>query len=602
MASKRAMLGLTARLGGRQPLRLRTLCPGAWNAAPVLRWQCAASETALAEANDTAVAWLAVRQSKLQASREALAATPTQEANDEEPDAEAKLEAPALRLESASAAEAVTEGLRLAHLGSVEAIAGMQERWQAVVARLCKLELNSSEAIMVLHCMVKMDCHDTRLLERIADRIECRYFSMELGLDHHEALDLFEHDGSFQSLVNGLPLTHKIKLILVRCTDRPCTGTLREKRRPEPEVDPKTAWKTADPVEMEEWEREQFAKGRLRIKRMRNVQARVNRMAPGKRLRATLAAQLIQLLPQADAAVLAEVSQTCAFPELRLLHGDLQDHFQEALARRVAGLDRNDVIPYALAFASALRNFDGPEAYRAWRKKMLPAILKLLKHPKRDEILDGQLFVHSRLGGVSKARFSHSQESLRAERAARLLIAVVTARQVSVDIELYDSLCSPLQAILEGWLKEAKGRQEATAPHILALETIADVLSACSACGVQGGRLPEQLAGVLLLQHGKQGRKGYEALSTCSPADLCSVAHGLSLLCDDAQEPLACLWSAAEPRLQAMRPSLALMMLNAVVRGGSEELITSPGVLAAVDELLVQKLDFDSSALGRIAS
>merc|ERR1740117_2667987 len=105
-------------------------------------------------------------------------------------------------------------------------------------------------------------------------------------------------------------------------------GKLRE-RRPRPAVDAEEKWKLLEPVEMELWERRQFEKGRIRVKRIKNIQAQVTKMPPGNKLKATLGLQLLQTLPNCSPADLAEIAQVCAFPHRRLLHGDLLEDFQE---------------------------------------------------------------------------------------------------------------------------------------------------------------------------------------------------------------------------------------------------------------------------------
>lgn len=598
-----ARLQKTQSYRGSSTVRAGVLPYKALNAPGRRRLLCAAAEAFVTpvEESDLTTAWLAVRQTSLPPSR-SRQVLPSADAEVGEMHATSSTAPVLTRLEAAAAGELVTEALRLAQQGA----SADNVRWQALVTRLCKVELNATEAIVVLHSMIRLDCHSSKLLKRVADRIECRYFSMELGLNDHEALELFDHDGCFQSLVNNLPLSHKVKLILVDCTNRPeSTSQHRPTREAQLELDPKKAWKTADPVEMEEWEREQFAKGRLRIKRMRNVQARVKRMAPGKRLRATLAAQLMQVLQKAEVSVLAEVSQVCAFPfaSPRLLHGDLQNDFRETLARRVASLDRNDVLPYMVAFASALRSFEGPEAFRAWRRKMIPAVKAMLKSKKLVDILEGQLLVHPRLGGIIQPLCFPSSEPIlrervRAERAARLLVAFAGARQVALDVQLFDELSAPLEELLELWLSRAANAQ---AP-LLSLETISDLLGSCTSCGVTGSRLPEQLARLFVQQYGIDGNEGFEALKVCSMTDICTVAHGVSVLCKNPEALLSQIWAAAEPRLRESPPHLAMMLLSTIVRGGSEELLTLPSLVQAVDELLVQRLDFDTAALGHIAS
>eukprot|EP00933_Yihiella_yeosuensis_P034578 TRINITY_DN28056_c0_g1_i1.p1 TRINITY_DN28056_c0_g1~~TRINITY_DN28056_c0_g1_i1.p1 ORF type:complete len:603 (+),score=96.49 TRINITY_DN28056_c0_g1_i1:58-1866(+) len=569
----------------RLTLRLSNVCP-----LMQRRWNSSGKELASQDDGEEE-AWLAIRRTSFTGSFDSAVSSQTE--------AEDSIQPSDLRLDTALSPDLVNEAWRLAHAGHIQS---SDAAWEKLAARLAKLELNATEAVLVLHAIVKIGCHNMVLLDKIVDRIESRYFSMELGLDHHPHLEFFMHDGSYQSLINNLPLSHKVNLILVRCTGRPSSKVARIASAPkeddEKHADPKKAWKTADPVEMEEWERTQFAQGRIRVKRMRDVRARVNRMLPGKRLRATLAAQLHQSLPSANLHELAELSQVCAFSNYRILHGDLQDDFKEGLASRLGSLDTHRLLPYVLAFTSAMNRFEGSEGLRTWRRKLIPAVLKLVKSKSCTELLSKQRLVHGRLGGVAQTAgpLTAEQTPELAERAARLFVAVTSARLVEVDLDLYDSLSSPLRKLIEGRLQQ-KGTLQSE--HLLSLETLADVMSACASCGVRSGDLPRLLAELFSAQFDSDS--GRLALSEARLIDLCTIAHGLSVSADKSEKQLAMLWEIAEPKLRSSSPHLALMLINSIVRGGSEKLLTSDSVLKAVDEMLVQKMDYDSAALGNIA-
>jgi len=219
----------------------------------------------------------------------------------------------------------------------------------------------------------------------------------------------------------------------------------------------------------------------------------------------------------------------------------------------------------------------------------------MLRSPKLHDILDGQLLVHPRLGGVPQ---DLGGDQVKAERAVRLFVAVAGARQVKVDLELFDALTAPLEDLISTWLGSPEAKEGKV---FLRPESFADLLSTISASGVNGGKLPELLSGLFSQQH-EESSPGYEVLAGGSMIDLCNMAHAFSLMSHDVEEPIRLLWTTAEPQLRSAKPHLALMMLNAVVRGGSQEVLTSPELLGLVDELLVQKLDFDSEALGRLAS
>lgn len=369
---------------------------------------------------------------------------------------------------------------------------------------------------------------------------------------------------------------------------------------------------------MEAWERERFEKGRIRVKRIRNVEAKITRMRPGKKLRSALAVHLMQMLPGAKPQALAEIAQVCAFPEARFLSGDLQYDFQEVLSRRVNEIDTHKLLPYTLALASAMRSFSGPDAYRAWRRKLLPAIMKLAQSPNIVQRLDEQRAFHARLRGVPHkvGLLADGLEAkqvvlaARADRAAQLLLAVASAKQVDMDTELFDALASPVKVVAEQWL--ASHSQDGDAPNmadsedskgcLFPLTTLADLLSACVACGVHGCSLPQLLADVFVAQYAHDIHDKHFAHSTYSMSDVSNIAHAVALLCDDAEKMLTLLWKAAEPKLKTSEPHLVLMLLNAVVRAGSEKLLTSQPLLNAVDEHLVQRLDYDMSVLGNLGS
>lgn len=523
----------------------------------------------------------------------------------------------------------------------------LRSAWGVVAKCLMRVELQPMDAILVLHSMVKMDLCDRRLLMKVVDRIECRYFSMDVGLkslaldptldageieDNHPATELFPGTESFRSLVDSLPMDHKIKIILMDNFSRE-TGAVRT-RAPPPDPDAKAKWKTADPVEMELWERKQFEQGRIKIKRMRDVSARVSRMQPGNKLSASLSLQLLHVLPGASLSTLAEIVQVSAFfPRVRPLRGDLMDDFREAIAKRLTQreVDTHLLRPYLLAFASGLRDCPGPEAYRAWRRKLLPAVVQLCRRSFNEvglEVFDLQWGFHSRLRGVPHTRdspaVSESEESpdveaqdeapagesdpgsgaagnslsveascRHAERASALFIAVTTARQVSIDAELFDLLARPVKTAIKAHLSEKSSHT------LLPVETLADLLDACVSCGIDDveNELPKLILDLFHLQFGDDTQERGQM----SMKDLCTMAHAASVLCRDGVEaPLARFWALAEPRLRSTEPHLVLMMLNALVRAGSEELLTSPALVAAVDEHLVQRLDLDRSRLGRL--
>lgn len=459
------------------------------------------------------------------------------------------------------------------------------------IQQSAEAELDAVEALLVLRSMVEAQSFDRKLMGKIADSIECRYHSMQLGTPSEAERLEAEHLGgegdlpSYRSIVDGLPLHLKVKLVLLDDVARE-TGRAA-KRKPAPEPDPKAAWRTVDPVEMEEWEKRQFELGRLRIKRMRNVEAKVTRMQPGKRLRALLSAQLMAALPAAELPDLAVLAQICAFRHVRYLHGDVRDDFEEALARRVCALSADEVKPYILAFASSMKDFGGPVAYRAWRTVLLPVVKRLGAAELPEELLLQQVGFHPRLRGCKDVAVPPANPAAAVIRAAELYIAVLTARQVEADASRYDSVARPLKALLGKRLAEAAGS--------ISLETLGDLFSALTSSGVKDAKLARMLLGVFARF------QDAEALSSCRIADLATFAHGAAVaLPEEAADAMDLIWQAAEPQLRESEPHLVLMLLDALVRAGTEELITSKPVLQIVDEVLVQRFDFQPEVLGRL--
>jgi len=524
--------------------------------------------------------------------------------------------------------------------------------WPHVAERLKAVELQDTDAVLILHCMVQQSIVDKELLTRLIDLIETRYFGMKLGLAGHKLLDMFEHDQSYQSLINMLPVDHKVKLILLDDFVRP-SGKLPPVKAPV-KVDAEKKWRTVEPVEMEAWEREQFFKGRLKVKRVRHVDATINKMRPGKKLRSSLAMQLAQMVPRASIEELAKIAQVCAVSSIRLLPGDLQRDFEDAISTRVLTAERDELRPFLLAFASALRKSKGSKAYAAWRKKLLPLVFHVLEHKHMERNLLLQRGFHSYIGGIlysdpnrpdaqirqsapsnstndedededrSAALDDRAEQSplgedkasiladlaVVAERAAQVFVAVATGRFVVMDTDLSDTLSKPLVAAIARWKvlgnDKAGSAEWPNGQALLPIESIADVVDASISSGVENSSLIRCLGDLILVQISL----GMTSLADTSVRDLAAIAHGIALLPHDEavesdvnpQEVLQVLWHASKDKLKSAEPPLVLMLLNAFVRGGSEELITSKPFLDLVDEHLTKRLDFDPRLLGHVCS
>lgn len=541
-----------------------------------------------------------------------------------------------MRLEVCSGAELARHALCVAMGVEMEAAADVQggdkapvsPTWANVLERLQdeRVYMDEFDSLLVLHSMVKKDKFDRRLFSRLVDRIETRYDSMELSVDdRHPVLQLFKHEGSYRSLIDNLPVEHKVRLILLDSVQRD-RGTV-SRRAPAPQRDTEEAWKTMDPVDMEEKEKQHFFKARLRVMTPRIFPIKVKKMQPGVRLRGLLSLQLLEAIPQAPLPVLAQIAQVTAFPG-RVLQGDMEVDFQEALSRRLLSFDAREIQPFAVALASGMALYGGSVAFQAWRRKLLPAIAMLLKPEGLAQRLDAQTSLHSRLRGLphhpcavrleeqhlegsapaaSQAVELDEQELLRVrlERSVALLAALAAAKQVMVDVQLFDAAMTPLKTFLAQWvgMQEARGLADPTL--CLPLELLADAAAAAGAAGIRDAALPALLTRALRASFGEDVASGYHVLSGYQPAETAVLAQFLAYgsgvgASADTAAGLALLWAAALPKLRDAKPHLALMLLDAVVRGGPEELLAAKSLHQAVDELLVQRLDFDASLLGKL--
>jgi len=451
----------------------------------------------------------------------------------------------------------------------------------------------------------------------VVDVIECEYFSMAQGFRLDSTYPHIDYPGSFVALIGDLPVNYMVKVILMDNFTRE-TG---EKKwvRPRPEPSPEKRWRTLDPVEMEAWEREQYLKGHIRVKRMRHVDAKVTRMRPGNRLRGILGMSLIQSLPYTTMGSLASIAQLCAFSHHRLLRGDLLDDFHAMISAKLLDFDASKLMLYAVAF-SHLFQISSHQALLVCRRRLLPAVWHVVNH-RTPYLLDQQRGFHPWLRGVYHTMGEPSSEAsrldilrLRTERAAQLFISVATAKIIALDAEMYDALVAPLKYASQQWLalctstrsKAKRGHVNGAEIHadvkppLFSLETIADVLDAYTSCGVSDNTLPAILASLFVKQFGHDISTARFDLSSYSMSDLCAVAHAVGVLCDTGEECLDLLWLAAQPKIKKTQPHLILMMLNAIIHSGSEALLTSQAFIDTVDEHLSQRIDYDPDTLGRL--
>mmetsp|Transcript_31703 Transcript_31703/g.67324 ORF Transcript_31703/g.67324 Transcript_31703/m.67324 type:complete len:624 (-) Transcript_31703:23-1894(-) len=461
-----------------------------------------------------------------------------------------------------------------------------------------KLEYDPLDAILIIHALIKAEAFDRTLFSKLVDLIECRYYSMDLKFPEHPARQLFLHQQSFRSLVNQLPLDHKVRLVMLDEMDRP-TGFSR-RRQPKTDVDAKTAWETMDPVDMEAKEKEHFFKARVKVMNPKQLKVPVKRMQPGKRLRPLLAAQLMEAIPIATPEALAMIAQVTTTSKMRLLHGDLELDFQEAISKRLCSFDTSQVGPYAIAFTTAMVNYPGPAAFQAWKRKVLPAVARMTRATPDnfDKYLEKQKCVHANLRGLPhrKVDMLENEEDfvgIKIERSIALFCGLAAAKQVSMDLELFDGLTKHIKRYFA---------ERGTASERLPLEFLTDFATATATAGIKDKAVLESITKVFHDQYEEDIQSGNMALSSYHIADVAPFAQALAYGTPRASDTLGLLWKVAEPKLRDSEPHLALMMIDAVVKGGSDELLTEGSVMALVDELLVQKLDFDSSLLGTLGA
>lgn len=177
-----------------------------------------------------------------------------------------------------------------------------------------------------------------------------------------------------------------------------------------------------------------------------------------------------------------------------------------------------------------------------------------------------------------------------------MFLAVLGARQVLVDCELLDALASPLKGLLQQWLQEGE-HEESTC---MSLETIGDLFSALASSGIGDPDLASSLSAVFAAQFREDVLEGRFSRSAYHVSDLGNVAHAAAALGGASGDLVQLVWTAAAPKLRGSEPHLALMLLNAVVRAGPDDLVSSEALLGAVDELLAQKLDYEPEVLGNL--
>ncbi|CAD7944465.1 unnamed protein product [Amoebophrya sp. A25] len=143
-------------------------------------------------------------------------------------------------------------------------------------------------------------------------------------------------------------------------------------------------WRSMDPVDMEQWEKERSLKCENKVPRMKYVRAldHLRDVHVGKKLKAHIATALFEklndgknMLSIRDLVRLASVYSVSN----RVQRGDLQMDMQDLLCKRLLERKTEALVPYALALSSAFAEIQCGAAFRLWRTKLLPACTKLLK-------------------------------------------------------------------------------------------------------------------------------------------------------------------------------------------------------------------------------
>merc|ERR1739842_244819 len=114
-----------------------------------------------------------------------------------------------------------------------------------------------------------------------------------------------------------------------------------------------------------------------------------------------------------------------------------------------------------------------------------------------------------------------------------------------------------------------------------------DAMDALASGGIADSELAGLLGSTFAHTFSEDIRSGSSAESPYHIRDLARIAHTSAALCSDASGSLLLLWKAAQPKLKDSEPHFVLMLLNAIVRAGPDDLLTSQLFMDTVDELLV---------------
>lgn len=216
-------------------------------------------------------------------------------------------------------------------------------------------ELSDADALLVLHCLVHLDYVDHQLLEKVVKRLETATFSMTEPASH-ALLEQFPGQPNFRGLMEGLPVSHKVRIMLRDLPDGPPGKPPKTKK--EWRQDPFVRWQKLDPIDMEEWEKTQYNEGAQKVLRTRHIEATPRPMRTGNKLAAQIGFELLQTVPTADLETLAQIAAPWGYLG-RVLHGDLNVQAQEALAKRLLSFEPETYTIYIYIYPQFLVRLAG---------------------------------------------------------------------------------------------------------------------------------------------------------------------------------------------------------------------------------------------------
>ena len=251
------------------------------------------------------------------------------------------------------------------------------------LGKTAEIGFDSAGAVFLLHCVSKLnDGSKCEALRPIIQIIETEYFAGDMNwlnqsspyaklLVDCELADPSER--SFRELIHRLPT--KLKgLLMLGFQSVQTPAHQKAKRTWEEKVEAR--WKTLDPVDMEEVEREHFLKTN-QVLRTSHVEAKPSPMRPGAKLSQALGMEMLRNLPHMSApdlvvllGVMGRANRNAVF------HRDLKMDAQFAICKRLLELPEEQIGKHVMDICLALSSFESclEIPSRVWNRKIIPAL------------------------------------------------------------------------------------------------------------------------------------------------------------------------------------------------------------------------------------